>query len=189
MRKLIVCLAAVFLFTGAAFAADNGVSTSPLKIWSTGVGVGGFYPLSDAIKDRGEFFARVAWMNSFDFTEDFALVLDINWYADKDFESLGNFGVDAGGDYTFLSASRVSPFLGAGIGLLYFGEKDSLDALAGLSVTARAGVALKLTETVDVKVRVPFHLLVGGDTTEMGVGFEVGVMFYSSLRGVKRLNY
>jgi len=183
-------------FTGAAFAAVDGVSTSPLKIYSVGIGGGGFYSLSDSLKEASGAFGKVVWMNSFDFTENFALFADINWYIGN---SLNNFGLDLGGDYKFASVPRIIPFLGAGVGAHYFDKEsgtgsgggsasDEFSKAFGVSLTARVGVALELTETVDVRVRVPFHFVLN-DTQDMGIGVEVGVMFYSSLRGVKKLNY
>jgi hypothetical protein len=181
MRKALVSLAAVCLLSGAVFAGGvDGVSTSPLRIWGTGFGGGGFFPLSDSGKTLG----KVIWMNSFDFTENVALFADINWYLSD--TSLVNLGIELGLDYVFLADTRVSPFLGAG------GEAGYFDKGLGMAGGGfvRAGVALKLTNTVDVKVRVPFHVMVGGDSKkDFGVGIEVGAMFYSRLRGVRQLNY
>ncbi|MDR2693632.1 MAG: hypothetical protein LBB74_05390 [Chitinispirillales bacterium] len=194
MKKVFACLAAVCVLAGAGFAAggdpsESGIPTSPLKIWGSGVALGGFYPLSDVLKDScGEFFGKVTWMNSFDFTENFALFLDINWYVDKDMENLKNFGVDAGGDYAFSPESRVSPFLGGGVGMHYFGKKNKNEALAGLSLTARPGVALKLTGTVEVRVMAPFHFVLS-ETKDMGVGVQVGAMFFSNLRNIRSIDY
>jgi hypothetical protein len=177
---MFVCVAAVCLFAGAAFAGGEGVSTSPLRIWGTGAGVGGFLPLSESGKALG----KLSWMNSFDFTENVAFLADINWYISD--SSFVNFGIELGVDYAFLADSRVSPFLGAGVEAGYF---DSRSGMA-FGAFAHAGLALKLTNTVDIKVRVPFNFIAYGDEKkELGVGFEVGVVFYSSLRNVRQLNY
>jgi hypothetical protein len=195
MKKLFACLAAVCVLTGGAFAAggdasEAGVSNSPLKIWSSGIGFGGLFPLSDPLDSCGKFFGKVVWLNSFDFTEHFALSLDFNYYINMDFDSWSSFGVDAGGDYNFSPDSRVSPFLGGGVGVQYFDGKkrDSEDAVAGLSLTVHPGIALKVTKTADVKVRVPFHLIIG-ESMNMGIGLDVGVVFFSRLRNVKSLDY
>jgi hypothetical protein len=187
MKKLFACLAAVCVLTGGAFAAGGdesevGVSTSPLKIWSSGVGGGLLYSIKgDSVGSLG----KVIWLNSFDFTENFALFADVDWYIG---DNLGNFGLDLGGEYSFLSYTRTSPFLGVGVGAHYFDRRDA-DGDFGASVIVRAGIALKLTNTVDVKVRVPFHYYVMNDFRDIGVGVEVGVLFFSSLRGVKSLDY
>lgn len=193
MRKIGVCLAMVCLFTGAVFADGDGVSTSPLKIWSTGIGGGGIYPLNDSF-NGGQPFGKVVWLNSFDFNvvDGLALFADISWYIAEN--SLTNFGGDVGVDYRFIPDSRVIPFLGLGVGGQYFYKDEDKAAgvegggTFGLSLTARVGVALALTKTTDVIVRVPFNYIVN-DNNDMGVGAEVGVMFYSRFRGVKQLDY
>jgi opacity protein-like surface antigen len=185
MKKVFVCLALVCVLAGGAFAAggdpsENGISTSPLKIWGSGIGGGGFLPLSD----EGKALGKVIWLNTFDFTGNFALCADIDWYISD--SGLVNFGIELGGDYAFLADSRVSPFLGAGVEAGYFEE--------GLGMTfggfARVGIALKLTNTLDIKVRVPFHAMMNGDKKkDMGFGFEVGAVFYSRLRNIKSIDY
>jgi len=194
MKKLFVCLAAVScVLTGAAnafggSASESGIPTSPLKIYSFGVAGGGLYALNEDFKDTcGQAFGKVVLMNSFDFTENFALFADINWYAGN---SLLNFGIDLGGDY-YLSSQRVKPFIGAGIGAHYFDRneaKDDFGAAFGVSATAHVGIALELTKTVDVRVRVPYHIVVD-KTKDMGIGVDVGVLFFSNLRNVKSIDY
>jgi hypothetical protein len=196
MKKLFVGLAAVCVLAGGAFAAgsdpsESGISTSPLKIWSTGVGGGLLYSFKGG--HDPEAFGKVMWLNSFDFTESVALFADVDWYIGND---LVNFGIDLGGDYSFLPFSRVSPFLGAGFGAHYFdvkvvedGSDTEMRGDFGGAVIVRAGVTLKLTNTVDVKVRVPFRYYVMNDYRDFGVGFEVGALFFSRLRNVKSIDY
>jgi hypothetical protein len=194
MKKLFVCLAAVSVLTGVAFAAggepsEAGISTSPLKIWSTGVGGGFLYPLNTEFKDScGGAFGKIIWTNSFDFTDNIALFADFNWYIGN---SLGNGGADLGVEYTCLPCERVKPFLGVGAGAHYFhreSAKDDISKAFGGSATVRVGVSLALTNTVDVKIRVPFHA-VFTQTADMGVGVDLCVMFYNSLRHVKSVDY
>jgi len=186
MKKLFVGLAAVCVLAGGAFGAgsdpsESGIATSPLKIYSLGLGGGGIYSLNGG----GGTFGKVIWLNSFDFTESFTLFADVNWYIGEN--GLANFGIDLGGDYKFLPYERVSPFFGAGVGARYFDADEFSDAF-GVSLTARVGVVLKLTNTIDVKVRVPFHFVIN-DAKDMGIGAEVGVMFFSNLRNVKSIDY
>ncbi|GBU20936.1 hypothetical protein R80B4_00823 [Fibrobacteres bacterium R8-0-B4] len=191
MKKYVACLAAVCVFAGAGFAAggdpsESGISTSPLKIWSTGVGGGLLYSLSDEIKDScGQSFGEVVWLNSFDFTENFALFADVNWYIG---ESLKNFGLDLGGDYVF-SPGRVKPFLGVGVGARYYDMGGESGGSFGGAGIVRVGVTLELTNTVEVKLRVPFHFALIDEAKDMRIGAEVGVMFFSSLRNIKRIDY
>jgi len=188
MKKLFVCLAAVGVLTGSAFAAggdpsEAGIPTSPLRIWSTGVGGGILYPLNDDFKAECEDAAlgKIIWTNSFDFTDHVSLFADVNWYVGNK----GIVGLDLGLDYTILPYDRVKPFLGVGGGVDYFYEGDGD---IGGTATGRVGVTLELTNTVDVKVRVPFNA-VFAQKTYMGIGVDVCVLFYSSLRNVKSINY
>jgi hypothetical protein len=198
MKKLFVGLAAVCVLAGGAFAAggdpsESGISTSPLKIWSTGVGGGLLYSCKGDGGIQTTTYGKVMWLNSFDFTEGVALFADVDWYIGND---LLNFGLDLGGDYSFLPFSRVSPFLGAGFGAHYFdikvvedfGDTEMRGDFGG-AVIVRAGVTLKLTNTVDVKVRVPFRYYLMNDYRDFGVGMEIGVLFFSRLRGVKSIDY
>ncbi len=191
MKKAFVCLTAVCVLTGTALGgnvSESGIPTSPLKIYSFGVAGGGLYALNDEFIDScGQAFGKVVLMNSFDFTENFALFADINWYAGN---SLLNFGIDLGGDY-YLSSQRVKPFIGAGIGAHYFDRnsaKDDFGAAFGVSATAHIGIALELTNTVDVRFRVPYHYVVD-KTKDMGIGVDVGVLFFSNLRNIKSMDY
>jgi len=191
MKKLFACLAAVCVLAGAGFAAggdpsESGIPTSPLKIWGAGVGGGLLYSFSDEVKDScGQSFGEFIWMNSFDFTENFALFADINWYIG---ESAKNFGIDLGGDY-MLSSGRVKPFLGAGVGARYYDMGGDTGGRLGGAVIARVGVALELTNTVEVRLRVPFHFALIDEVKDMRVGAEVGVMFFSNLRNIKSIDY
>jgi hypothetical protein len=195
MKQMIVYFAAVCLIAfGGAFAAggdasEGGVSVSPLKIYSGGLGGGFFYPVSDGFKaECGEVFGKVTWMNAFDFTENVALFADINWYAGNE---AANFGVDLGVDYVFAAGSRVKPLLGAGAGAHYFyrdGAKEEFGKAFGASVTAHLGIALELTESVQVKIRAPFHAIVA-QSADLGAGVDIGIMFINSLRKVRKLDY
>ncbi|MDR2591877.1 MAG: hypothetical protein LBC59_03625 [Chitinispirillales bacterium] len=191
MKKLCVCLAAVCVFAGAGFAAggdptESGIPTSPLKIWSTGVGGGLLYTLSDEIKDScGQSFGEVIWLNSFDFTDNFALFADISWYIG---ESMTNFGLDLGGDF-MLSSGRVKPFLGVGVGARYYDLGGTSGGTVGGGALVRLGMALELTNTVEVRVRAPFQFALINDMKDMRVGVEVGVVFFSNLRNIKRMEY
>jgi len=196
MKKLFAFLAAVCVSTGAVYAAggdpsESGVPTSPLKIWSSGVGGGLLYSLNDDLKGTpGKSLGEVVWMNSFDFTDNFALFADVNWYmADS---GAANFGVDLGGD-CMLSDGRVKPFVGLGIGARYYDKLNGIEGkdggTMGGSALVRVGVALELTETIEVRVRVPFQFAVIGEVNDMRVGAEVGVMFFSNFRNIRKLGY
>jgi hypothetical protein len=187
---LIVAAVAGGAFAAGGDASERGVPTSPLKIYSGGFSGGAMYSLNDEFSTSigGNVLGKLAFMNSWEFVPDVALFGDVNWYVGDG--SLLNFGLDLGCDY-YLSQSRIKPFVGVGVGALYFDLEgvDDFGSKFGLSLTGHAGFALEMTETVQVRFRVPYHFVIAGDKQYHGVGVDVGVMFMSKLRNVRQLNY
>ena len=197
MKRIFTVLIAASI-AGGAFAAggdasEGGIPTSPLKIYSGGFGGGAMYSLNKEFSASmgGDVLGKLTIMNSWEFVPDVALFGDASWYIKG--EGLLNFGLDLGCDY-YLSQSRVKPFVGVGVGAHYFDLVDlegvgGFGSKFGVSLTGHAGFALEMTETVHVRVRVPYHFVIAGDKQYHGVGVDVGVMFLSNLRKVQQLHY
>jgi len=199
MNKVLLCLSVAAL-VGSSFAAGNdpsekGVPRSSLKIYSGGVALGAMVPVSNELKEEcEEVFLGVSVINSWQFRENVALFADWSWFAPGK-----NGGIDAGVDYLF-STSSIRPFVGAGIGGHYF-HRDSIDRKSdedpvkagfgdkfGPSLTAHIGVALDVTETVQVRLRAPYRVTFTSGM-DQGFGVDLGVMFSSRFSKVKKLNY
>lgn len=201
MKKIFAVLIAAAV-AGGAFAAggdasERGVPTSPLKIYSGGLAGGFVNALNGDFKaaiggdsgDAGSILAKLTFTNSWEFVPGISLFCDVSWYFPG--SNKLNFGGDLGVDY-YLSQSRFSPFVGVGGGVHYFDRKgvDDFGEEFGGSFTGHAGFALEMTETVQVRFRVPYHFVImGGGKQYHGVGVDVGVMFMSKLRNVRQLHY
>jgi len=199
MNKILLGFALAAL-VGSSFAAGNdpsekGVPRSSLKIYSGGVALGAIVPVSKDFKEEcEEVFLGVSFINSWQFRDKVALFFDGSWFAPG-----GNGGIDAGIDYLF-STSSVKPFVGAGIGGHYF-HRDSIDRKSdedavkaefsdkfGPSLTAHIGVALDVTETVQVRLRAPYRITFTSGM-DQGFGVDLGVVFSSRFSKIKKLNY
>jgi hypothetical protein len=190
MRKILLGLAAAALVS-SSFAAggdpsEKGVPKSSLKIYSGGVALGAMVPVSEKFQeDCGDVFLGVSFINSWQFRDNVALFADASWFAPG-----SNFGLDAGVDYLF-STSSVRPFAGAGIGGHYFyrdGDDVKFGEKFGPSLTAHIGVALDVTETVQVRLRAPYRFTLT-KTRDQGFGVDLGVVFSSKFSKIKKLNY
>jgi hypothetical protein len=185
MKKVLLGLAAAALVS-SSFAAggdpsEKGVPRSSLKIYSGGVALGAMIPVSKEFKkdfDDVNTFFDVSFINTWQFRENVALFADVSWFAPG-----SNGGLDAGIDYLF-STSEVKPFVGAGIGGHDFGDGDGF----GPSLTAHIGVALDVTETAQVRLRLPYRITFVKDMY-LGFGFDLGVVFSSKFSKIKKLNY
>lgn len=166
--------------------SEKGVPTSPLGIYTGGIGVGAIKPMNDELKAEQSMFLKLTFMNSFYFREDMSLFLDADWFIPGK-----NFGADFGFDFIPFQGD-VRPFIGAGVGAHYFNKPDAHGAKFGdnfgPSGTVHLGCIIDLTDRVQIKVRVPFHF-VGNATSDMGTGIDVGMMFGSRYRNVKKLDY
>lgn len=185
MKKVVMCLALLVMVQigMAADTTEQGVRTVPLKIYSGGIGTGVMLPLNPEFEDYSRRFLKVSFINTWQFREYSALFLDVNWLA------LGkNFSLETGFDF-LLSSSDFRPFFGFGIGGHYFEERgNGFDQNFGPSATAHLGFMLDITDEVQVRLRVPYHVILN-DTRDSGVGFDFGVMFTDKLRKVRKLDY
>ncbi|MDG5816700.1 hypothetical protein QA601_16505 [Chitinispirillales bacterium ANBcel5] len=184
MKKVLLSFALVLGVSLSAYAGNSGVHTTPLKIYSGGIGVGAMVPLEQDVDSPSQQLLRVSFINSWHFREHVSLFLDVNWFAPG-----LNVGADAGFDF-LLSTSYFRPFFGFGIGAHHFesDEHDDFRSNFGPSATAHIGFELDITETVQVRARVPYYVVLNEERNH-GAGLDIGVMFTSPLRRVRKLNY
>jgi hypothetical protein len=188
MVKKILTAAAVALAITAqgALAGDpseQGVPTSPLHIYTGGIGVGAIRSMNDELKADQSVFLKLSFLNSFYFRKDMSLFLDADWFIPGK-----NFGADFGFDF-ILFEGDIRPFIGAGVGAHYFSKKTAkFGDNFGPSGTVHLGCIIDVTDQVQIKLRVPLHV-VGNEAVDQGAGIDVGMMFGSRYRSVKKLDY
>ncbi|KMQ52893.1 hypothetical protein CHISP_0114 [Chitinispirillum alkaliphilum] len=163
--------------------AREGRKTTPLKIYSGGIGAGAMLDLdSEADAFSGQLF-RLSFVNMWQFREHVALFADVNWFGPG-----RNFGADAGFDF-LLSSSSLKPFLGFGIGAHHFeSDEGSFSTDFGPSATLHIGFLLDITETVQVRMRLPYYVVLN-EANNHGAGLDIAVMFTSPLSRVRRIHY
>lgn len=185
MKKILVVAVALMCWGGsyAADASEQGVKTAPLKIYSGGFGLGGVAALNDELKNgASNQFLKLTITNSFAFREHAAFFLDADWFL------MGNnFGADLGFDY-FFTSSDIRPFAGLGVGAHYFDKSDVFGDNVGPSLTAHVGCTIDLTETVAIRVRLPYHVVMNKAVDQV-VGLDIAFLFSSRLKNVKQLQY
>ena len=177
-----LALAVAVQGTLAADPSEKGVPTSPLFIYSGGIGAGAIKSGNDELKAEQNMFLKLSILNNFYFREDMSMFLDVDWFLPG-----SNFGADFGFDFIPFQGN-FRPFIGAGVGAHYFDKSAKFGDNFGPSGTAHLGFIVDVTERVRIKVRVPFHI-VGNETTDNGAGIDIGMMFSSKFRNVKKLNY
>jgi len=185
MKKTIVFITAligVVFSVNAADQSENGVFTSPLTTYSAGLSVGGLAALNQELRDESKNFLEVSFVNSVRFRDRVNVFFDINWFAPG-----LNFGGNVGIDY-LLSKSDVKPFIGAGIGATHFDKNDEFDDNIGPSATVHAGCILELNESVQLRFRVPYTVVVNHDRDQYA-GVEIGLLFSDKFKRVKKLEY
>lgn len=161
---------------------EKGVPTSPLFIYTGGIGVGAIKSLNDELKADQSMFLKVSFMNSFYFRDNMGLFLDADWFIPG-----RNFGADFGFDYIPFQGD-VRPFIGAGVGAHYFDKSPKFGDNFGPSGTVHLGCIIDVTDQVQLKLSVPFYI-VGDAATDVGAGVNIGMMFGSRFRNVKKLDY
>jgi outer membrane protein W len=186
MIKKVTAVAAILgmcLFVWADDPSEKGVPTSPLTIYSGGFGVGASHPLNDELKAEQSNYLKLSLVNTVFFKDNIAVFFDADWFAPG-----GNFGADLGFDFVIANSGGFRPFIGAGIGAHYFDKGNDFGDDFGPSGTAHIGFALDLSDRVQMRVRVPYHL-VGGETQDHLIGLDVGFLFSNKFRNVKKLDY
>jgi hypothetical protein len=163
--------------------SESGVPTSPLGIYSGGLAVGAVKAINDELKSESKNFFKLCFTNDIYLTDVKHIFIDVDWFAPG-----ANFGTDVGVDY-LLGSSQTRPFIGAGVGVRTFDKNgyESGDNF-GLSATLHAGVAIELSRTVQLRIRVPFHAVLN-DTRDCGAGLDIGLLFSRPYQHVKQLHY
>lgn len=163
--------------------SETGVSTSPLTIYSGGIGIGTLRSMSETLKTESKTFFKLSFINDVFLTEKAHLFIDVDWLAPR-----SNFGADAGIDYLIMT-SRFRPFVGGGVGVRYFDKKNhDFGDNIGPAGTVHAGFIADITKTVQLRVRAPFHAVLN-KTGDLGVGLDIGILFSKPYRQVKKLDY
>jgi len=171
-----------------AFASDpseKGVPTSPLSIYSGGLGLGAMRAINDSLKNqtKNSTFLKVSFINSVYLMENMSLFIDVDWLAPG-----LNFGTDFGFDI-YATNTQFRPFIGAGLGVRYFDkEKVRFGDKFGPSGTVHAGVVFDVTEQLQMRFRMPYQIT-ANETFDQTVGFDIGFLFSDKFRKVKKLNY
>lgn len=182
MKKVFLIVGLLFTMATAG-VTEEGVKTSPLSIYSGGVGVGAFYSINDSLRDLSRQFLKLSFINDFYFRDDVHLFIDADWLAPGK-----NFGADFGFDY-FLAQGDFRPFMGMGIGARYFDKKGyEFGENFGVSGTVHLGFLLALTDQVQLRFRAPYHV-VATSTVDNGVAFDVGILFSGKYKNVKKYDY
>ena len=167
----------------AADSSEANVPTSPLAIYSGGIGVGALRSLNDTLKMESKTFFKLSFINDVYLTDNVHLFVDIDWLAPR-----ANFGADVGIDYLMMT-SRFRPFLGGGVGVWYFDKKGfDFGENVGPEGTLHAGVVFDISPSVQMRVRAPFHA-VFNQTNDYAMGLDIGLLFSRPYRHVKKLNY
>jgi hypothetical protein len=185
MKIKFVFLAGVLsaLLVYGADKSEKDVPTSPLTIWSAGIGAGGFIALNDEQSMKSERLLKMSFLNSIYITDQINLFGDLNWFAPGP-----NFGVDVGIDFLPMTG-RFSPILGVGVGAHHFDRKDQdFGQNFGPSITGHVGFLLEVTETMQLQVRLPVYL-VANKIRYRTAGVDIGLLFSRPYRHVKKLTY
>ena len=183
VATLALAITAQGLLASGNDPSEKGVPTSPLGIYTGGITVGAIRAMNDELKKEQSTFLKLSFTNSFYFREDMSLFLDADWFIPGK-----NFGADFGFDFIPFRGD-VRPFIGAGVGAHYFTKPGvKFGDNFGPSGTVHLGCIIDLTDRVQIKVRVPLHI-VGNEAVDQGAGIDIGMMFGSRFRNVKKLDY
>ncbi len=182
-KKRILSVLFLLLITMTAAVAQENVHRSPLQIYSGGVSVGALKSLNDELDLESSQFVKVSLNNLFYFRKQMSLSFDLDWFGPGP-----NFGADFGFNY-FFSETDLRPFIGAGVGAHYFDrEKVDFGESFGPSLKAQAGMLFELSETVQLKFQIPFHVVLN-EFNDQGIGVEIGILFSGRHKSVQKLNY
>jgi hypothetical protein len=173
---------AMIIVVWAEDPTEKGVPTSPLTIYSGGFGVGASQAISKELIDKQNSFLKLSLQNAVYFKQNMAVFFDLDWFG------LGNnYGADLGVDFIPVTGS-FRPFIGGGVGAHYFDKSDKFGDNIGPSATLHAGFALVLTNRVQMRARVPYHVALN-QRNDQCAGVEVGFLFSGRFKHIKKLNY
>jgi len=181
-RVLLVVACLGILYSNLSVVAEEPVSTSRLKIYSRGLSLGGSVAMSDSLKEFTRGMGSLSFVNSFFFRDNVSFFWDVNWF----FPRL-NFGSDMGVDFNLLTGD-VKPYIGFGAGVQYFDVCKEFSDNIGPAVVAHAGISFELTNAVEAKVFVPYHIVMNKNRDQT-VGVQFALMFSNRFKKVKALDY
>jgi hypothetical protein len=175
---MIMCTTALI-----ATAAQPEAPTSPLSLYSGGAAVGVLKSLTTSLKAESKSFIKFSFISDVYLSDRAHLFIDADWLSPRK-----NFGMDAGADFLILQG-RFRPFLGAGVGIRYFGKNGySFGDNFGPSATIHAGMLVELSKTVQLRIRAPFQVVLN-EKRDAGAGLDVGLLFSKPYRHVKKFDY
>jgi hypothetical protein len=185
MLRKAIALTALVGMTAMVWATDpseKGVTVSPLRIYSGGICAGAVQSLSKDLKEVHNSYLKLSFQNAMYVKENLGVFCDINWFLPGI-----NPGADLGFDIFPITGS-FRPFIGAGVGAQYFDRSKKFGDNIGPSGTVHIGFGLDLTDRVQMRVRVPYHIVLN-NKNDQAAGVEVGFLFSGRFKNVKKLNY
>jgi hypothetical protein len=183
--KKILLLSLFLLSQGVSIAADSseeGISTSPLKIYSGGITVGAAVALNEDFKEVSKRFLQLSFSNTFSVQEYIDIFLDVNWFIPGT-----NAGADLGCDFIF-SRTDFRPLAGIGFGAHYVDHGKEFDENFGPSITAHFGFIYELNDVLALRMRIPYRLVIN-ETQDHSIGIDYSFLFSSRFKKVRKINY
>jgi len=176
-----------FLTAGLSLGSGNdpseaGVNTSPLHIYSGGVGAGAFFSINRKLHDQNEQLLKITQTNLMNIKNNVGLFIDVDAYF-PDFSWGANLGFDF-----LLGSSGFRPFIGLGAGFNKFEKGRPFGKEIGASATAHIGFILGLTEAMKIRMRLPYTF-VTNDARDQLVGLDISFLWSSRFSHIKKLNY
>jgi len=189
-KTTITFISALMLIGHGAFAEEVNVhekadtTTVSLAPYSLGLGAGVISALSPKLKDESPAFMKMSVIQSITFMDKWNVGLDLDWLLPGQ-----NWGGELSLDYLFANTA-LQPFVGAGAGMRYFETGNNFGENIGASGTVHAGVLISVMDELQLRVRVPFHVVMNKEM-DMGVGLDLGILFSSPQRTnkVRKLKY
>ncbi len=191
MKPSILAMAAsVFLTQAAAQAEDLNLNNRPettsvaLSPYSFGFGVGAMTALNPELRDESAAHIRLSFAQSIRFQENLDLGLDLDWWGPG-----GNWGGTLFLDY-LIGQGAVRPLIGVGGGIHHWDYYDEFGEGFGAAMTAHAGILLDVTDELQLRVRIPYHLTLNANQ-DMSAGLDLALLISSPHRktNVKKLKY
>lgn len=180
-KSLYLYLIALLLASPLMASNYQGLSKS-ISPYSGGITFGPFFALNQELRDQAQSQLKLTFSNNVYFSEFASVFADVNYFLPDH-----NLGLDLGFD-VYLIQGPIAPFMGFGIGAHYFDkENQKFSDDFGGSLTAHLGMAIDLTNSLRVRMRVPFHLVANKDL-DMGVGIDIGLDFSSQWSHIKTIN-
>jgi hypothetical protein len=181
-RALFVVVCLGILYGNLSVAAEEPVSTSRLKIYSGGFSLGGSIAMTDSLQDFTRGMGNLSFVNTFYFRDHVSFFWDVNWFFPGP-----NLGTDLGIDFILLTGD-VKPYIGFGAGVQYFDACKEFSDNIGPDAVVHAGMSFELTNAVEAKVFVPYHIVLNKNRDQT-IGVQFALMFSSRFKKVKALEY